>query len=324
MGNIIGESYYYFKYFARNKIKAKNDASDWVYEHYVKQPFWDTDTANRKVAEMIAEGSPFMMGRFGSVELFNMRVDEFHQSSKTDKACEQLSTCAGFFPQDISLLPRFNTVMKDACREVDVLGVWQQPCEDYYIKKYCTSLKATARLISIEPWRSKFPWSSALEGKKVLVIHPFEESIQNHFANRDKLFPGTSILPPFTLKTLKAVQTAGDATDSRFATWFDALNWMCHECEKIDFDIALIGCGAYGFPLAAHIKKMGKQAVHLGGCLQILFGIKGRRWDEMEPDIVAMYNDYWDYPLAHEIPQGSGGVEGGTYWKKETGEDKTL
>ena len=38
MGNIIGESYYYFKYFARNKIKAKNDASDWVYEHYVKRP----------------------------------------------------------------------------------------------------------------------------------------------------------------------------------------------------------------------------------------------------------------------------------------------
>ena len=106
MGNIIGESYYYFKYFARNKIKAKNDASDWVYEHYVKQPFWDTDTANRKVAEMIAEGSPFMMGRFGSVELFNMRVDEFHQSSKTDKACEQLSTCAGFFRQDFTYFLR--------------------------------------------------------------------------------------------------------------------------------------------------------------------------------------------------------------------------
>ena len=92
---------------------------------------------------------------------------------------------------------------------------------------------------------------------------------------------------------------------------------MCGECEKIDFDIALLGCGAYGYPLAAHIKKMGKQAIHLGGCLQILFGLKGRRWDEEEPDIVARYNDYWHYPMASEVPKGSGDVEGGTYWKKE-------
>jgi len=30
-----------------------------------------------------------------------------------------------------------------------------------------------------------------------------------------------------------------------------------------------------------------------------------------------MYNDYWHYPMASEVPKGSGDVEGGTYWKKE-------
>ena len=79
--------------------------------------------------------------------------------------------------------------------------------------------------------------TSALAGKKVLVIHPFEESIQNQYKHFDKLFPGTDILPEFELKTLKAVQTAGSATDARFATWFDALDYMCRECEKIDFGI---------------------------------------------------------------------------------------
>ena len=44
---------------------------------------------------------------------------------------------------------------------------------------------------------------------------------------------------------------------------------------KFDFDVALIGCGAYGFPLAAKLKTAGKQAIHLGGVLQALFGIKG-------------------------------------------------
>lgn len=49
---------------------------------------------------------------------------------------------------------------------------------------------------------------------------------------------------------------------------------MKDEIDKRDYDIALIGCGAYGFPLAAHIKRSGKKAVHLGGALQLLFGIK--------------------------------------------------
>ena len=35
-------------------------------------------------------------------------------------------------------------------------------------------------------------------------------------------------------------------------------------------------------PLAAFIKSIGKKAVHLGGSTQILFGIKGERWDERD------------------------------------------
>ena len=317
MGTIIGAAYYQLKYYFRRRLRTAVPESDWIYRHYVHRKFYDTESLNRLTAELIHSGKPFMMGRFGAVELFNMRTAEFHLDSKQEKACEQLSTCAGFFPADTSLLPRFNDVMKDACAVTDILGIWQNSCEDYYIKKYCPKELATCQLISLEPWRCKHPWSAALKGKKVLVIHPFEESIRDQYRYHDKLFPGTDILPEFELKTLKAVQTAGSAVDSRFSNWFEALDWMCRECEKIDFDIALIGCGAYGFPLAAHIKKMGKQAIHLGGCLQIMFGLKGRRWDELDPDVAAMYNDYWHYPKQTEIPTGSEGVEGGTYWKKE-------
>lgn len=316
MGNIIGEAYYYLKYFIRNKIKEKNRESDWIYRHYVGKPFWNMAQLNENVAGYIKDGIPFMMGRFGAVEMFNMRTDEFNRTDKVAKSCEQLYTCAGFFPNDTALIPQFNNVMKDACRQADILGVWQTPCEDYFIKKYCTSLKATCVLKSIEPWWYDNPWSAALKGKKVLVIHPFEDSIINQYKNHDKLFSNHLILPDFELKTLKAVQTAGNQTDDRFKNWFEALEWMCGECEKTDFDIALVGCGAYGFPLAAHIKKIGKQAVHFGGSLQILFGIKGRRWDELVPDVVAMYNDYWHYPMDSETPKGHEGVEGGTYWKK--------
>ena len=83
------------------------------------------------------------------------------------------------------------------------------------------------------------------------------------------------------------------------------------EIEKHDFDICLLGCGAYGFPLAAHVKRLGKKAVHIGGALQLLFGIKGRRWDR---EFSSIYNDAWVRPEENEKPRNANSVEGGCYW----------
>ena len=54
-------------------------------------------------------------------------------------------------------------------------------------------------------------------------------------------------------------------------------------------------------------KRLGKQAVHLGGATQLLFGIKGKRWGEIG-------NEHWVSPLAEERPQGFEKIEGGCYW----------
>ncbi len=277
---------------------------------------------NNLIKEEILSGRPFMAGRFGGFEVFAMQSAEFDDAEKMERAIDFLDKSAGFFPKDAKLLYRFNELMKDACSEVDMLGCWLVNYEEYYIKKYCKSIKSVSPLMALEPWNTmSSPWSEALEGKKVLVIHPFEDTIRKQYEKRDKLFENPGLLPDFELKTLKAVQTSGSATDDRFETWFDALEYMCDECDKIDFDVALIGCGAYGFPLAAHIKKMGKQAVHLGGVLQILFGIKGRRWDESDTHL--MYNETWVYPDKSEIPSGAEKVENACYWEvKADGEEE--
>lgn len=81
-------------------------------------------------------------------------------------------------------------------------------------------------------------------------------------------------MPEFELKVLKAVQTLAGGQDDRFTDWFEALDYMYCEALKMEFDVAIIGCGAYGMPLAAKLKQAGKKAVHLGGVTQILFGIK--------------------------------------------------
>ena len=91
---------------------------------------------------------------------------------------------------------------------------------------------------------------------------------------------------------------------------------MKEQCSKCDFDVAIIGCGAYGFPLAAEIKRMGKCAVHLGGATQLLWGITGRRWIQgnyhnFSNDVV---NNYWVRPMDCEKPINAEEVEGGCYW----------
>ena len=83
---------------------------------------------------------------------------------------------------------------------------------------------------------------------------------------------------------------------------------------KEEFDVALIACGAYGLPLAARLREAGKQAVHVGGALQLLFGIRGTRWDDFSL-LKPFYNEAWRYPLESEhLKTDSKGVENGCYW----------
>lgn len=305
--------YYYLLYKLRNAVNLRE--KDRVNGRYAGKPIVGEEAFFDGIREALTSKKPYMVGRFGAVEQFVMRAWEFNQTAKQDKACNQLYSCAGFFPEEKTLMPEFADTMKQAAAQADVLGVWYQPCEDYFIRHYCREMKQAVMLKLIEPWNNENPWTRVLEGRKVLVVHPFEESIRMQYRKRENLFENKNMLPEFELKTLKAVQTAGDARDERFNNWFEALQYMCDEVDKIDYDIALLGCGAYGFPLAAHIKRQGKVAVHMGGSLQILFGIKGKRWDELFPNVNRMYNEYWEYPLDSEVPKNHGVVEGGTYWK---------
>jgi hypothetical protein len=58
------------------------------------------------------------------------------------------------------------------------------------------------------------------------------------------------------------------------------------------------------------LKDMGKVAIHVGGSVQLLFGIKGKRWDD-RTDIIT---EEWDYPLPQDCPQGKEVVENACYW----------
>ena len=146
-----------------------------------------------------------------------------------------------------------------------------------------------------------------------MLVHPFDYTIRSQYARRDELFKDKSMLPDFDLITYRPAMTFLGLS-SPYRDWFEALAKMCHDVSQIDFDVAILGCGAYGMSLGAFVKRdLKKQAIHLGGVTQILFGIKGGRWDE-RPRFNALYNDSWVRPCEAERPDNFCQHEGGAYW----------
>lgn len=284
--------------------------------NYYGRTIYGISETNQKIRDLILAQQPFMVGRLGNTELYTMVA--YQKECKNiffkKRINKRLVKHAGFFPDETAEVKKFVKLMEKACEEVDLLGTWTHYMEDYIVNKYCKKDCWYGRLAGLEPWYSEDePWSELLKGKRVVFVHPFEDTIKKQWEVRDKLFLSNKMLPEFDLRIVKAVQTIAGNPDKRFSSWFGALDYMYHEVMKEDFDIAIIGCGAYGFPLAAQIKKAGKSAIHLGGATQLFMGIKGNRWDN-KPKISRYYNEYWTKPLPEDTPENSNQVEKGCYW----------
>ncbi|WP_034919511.1 hypothetical protein [Gillisia sp. CAL575] len=311
------------------------------YQKVDKQPFkyvrgiQEQEMASIKISEKLLAPEPCMIARFGAFELhmllnylaiknYKYRISSY-LVGKTDqwwwnrKLMNSMKNNAGFFPNDEKHISQFCELMLKDIAEVDILGSWLYTEKNVDIYRSKNSLNMHLRLL--EPFWSETPWTSALKGKKVLVVHPFSETIVQQYKKRSLLFD-KEILPEFELRTIQAVQSLGG--DSAFKTWFEALDYMKAEIDKQDYDVCLIGAGAYGFPLTAHVKRQGKKAVHLGGALQLLFGIRGKRWENPDYGVITwgipkgsysnLMNEHWVRPGEVTKPKNAQSVEGACYW----------
>ena len=291
----------------------------------------DPDIISSHIREKLLSPEPCMLSRFGAVEIGCVvnYLGIYHQKRKIIKYIKgeafpwwweeetmyPMRNNAGFFSATPELLKRFSEMMIEDMPLIDILASWRFE-EEYFSKELQNAYK-----IDFEPYNpfwSDVPWTAALENKKVLVVHPFAETIQKQYLRKELIHKDPRVLPTFDLQTIKAIQTIGNQGDGRFETWFDALEFMKNEIDKMDYDVCLLGCGAYGMPLAAHMKRSGKKAVHLGGSLQLLFGIRGARWENSNYNATYNYsklmNEFWVKPSATETPSKAQQVEEGCNW----------
>ena len=300
----------------------------------------DRGEANRIIYDLLMSPNPCMISRFGTTELITVNnylcvkssepfiskvwkyiSDETHTPWWFKDNFKYMWMYSGIFPATQEIAEKLAERYLEDTRLIDVLGSFQ------YYEKYMP-LREDVQKVHLEtlyPFFVDNPWTLALKGKKVLVVHPFDTTINYQATRKNKIFTDKNIWPDYELVTYKAVQSAAEIKVP-FQDWFEALKYMENEIDKIDFDICLLGCGAYGLPLAAHIKRRGKKAVHLGGGIQLLFGIMGKRWDDIDylkayniPEIAqkpynSLYNNYWIKPLKEDTPKEALKVDGAVYW----------
>lgn len=284
------------------------------------RPIASGEAGNIVVGDAVRHGRPVLIARLGASELHCLNY--FTRWSRVRKAGgpypgsvrREMYLNAGFFPASDRTLDRFSTEFLHAVSHVDVMAVWFNRNEHRIVRQYCPSA-SLVELSCLEAMRFRAPWTATLAGKVVLVIHPFARTIESQYrAARRELFANPDVLPEFELKTIRSVQSIAGNTEG-FGSWFDALHTMYDRIDAEQFDIAIVGAGAYGLPLAAFVKSLGKQAIHMGGATQILFGIKGRRWEsEYRDSIGKLINEHWVRPLPEETPERAEIVEGGAYW----------
>ena len=202
---------------------------------------------------------------------------------------------------------KYYRLFTTAMSEIDILGSWLF-WEKVYQKELQTSIKI--RLSRLEPYYHSTNWLLALHNKKVLVIHPMKESILRQFEKKDLLFESGKGMPDCHLSVMQALYF----DDNKYNTWVKIYEYYLNEVEKFDFDIVIIGNGSWGMPLGAYLKNKEKKVIHLGGAVQLLFGIMGNRWFNDYPFVRDLMNEHWIFPNPSETPTWSEGYDKKAYW----------
>ena len=103
-------------------------------------------------------------------------------------------------------------------------------------------------------------------------------------------------------------------THEKYPTVIDLFEFIMGKITAKDFDIALIAAGGLSIPIASTIKNMGKVSIDLGGHLQFLFGVIGKRWRNREENKRDYFNEWWiDMPVKYK-PKETDVCDAGAYW----------
>jgi len=298
-----------------------------------------------QIKKALETNQPIVIGKIGANEL--LLIYCYHLISQVrmpngypPDVLREIEFGAGLYPVDKPTIEQFISVYLDSLRSIDIFASWNDRFIEFERALYSSYISkpdkqslngGIVELTALESFYTSrdYWWQTLFSGRCVLVISPFVDSIQKQLepGKREKVWRGRwKDFWPDDIKfkfikfehpwSLLSKEEQANPTLEESKLFMDKLKRFEKEIDLIgDFDIALIGAGCYSLPLCNFIKNTKSRiAFHLGGGLQMMFGVYGARWDISNGIFKDYVNDAWIRPSGNEVPGGFKKQENGAYF----------
>lgn len=249
----------------------------------------------------------------------NPRLQQAIRTSRRFHACQQI----GVFPSTNEYLDSTVQGFAESVKNMDFLAVHDSPL----VPGISRELDLNAGLLSFSdiepnkdtPYNSLDCYLPSFRDKRILIVTTPADLLVSR-ANKET-FESTwqkidmPWFQPQSVEALPFVSLFDIDINNVYSTSLEVFKDISHEISKRDFDIALIAAGSLGIPLAHHVKNLGKVGLSLGGHLQVIFGVQGKRWRENPHWQQAYWNESWIDMPRELIPRGTAWrADDGAYW----------
>lgn len=133
------------------------------------------------------------------------------------------------------------------------------------------------------------PWSTSLNGKKLLIISEFNKIIREKLDNREKIY-GIDLYPECEFIFIDLTE------DDKKLSYDILLKKLFNNINNLSdkFDVALLSCGGLSNLILSSIDDINKSGIVVNSFLEISFGIYNNDFEERHQDIIKLYkNEYW-------------------------------
>lgn len=266
-----------------------------------------------------------LIGRNGTIELQVLATEDIIP----EHLMKTLELHAGIFPSAEPSVKIWKQAYLNSLKQIHdepIVAGWYKPLEivEKAILEQCCPNAVHMPLRCLEPYyvEEKYRWTRFLAGKKVAVVSSFAKTIESQIPKRkeiwgekaDSLLPADTEWIPIQTRYPPILAEGRAGWPAGVTTWMGAARYISDKIVAANPDICLIGCGGMGMIIAGILKQKGIVCIVMGGAIQVLFGIKGKRW--VSHDVISKFwNDSWVWPAQEETPKGAAKIEGSCYWK---------
>ena len=292
---------------------------------------YDNYQMNDWISSKLKSDEIFSCVRLGNTE--HILIEYILSGQKIPDRWVSYTHLAGIFPHTYEFCrDGYYPKIDQALEKSDAIGHPGASSDDFFElfkKKYLTNTISFTQCQFLDPiYLLDYvdPWTKYLKGKKVLVVNSSASSIKKQWNSIKNIWKDDlEKICPFDLVEVIRSPFApsvcgGDLyfNDVKIENWVQSSEMLCSMIDDVDYDIALIGAGAYAPLLASFIKSKNKSVITTCGSTQLFFGVKGKRWSKNVTKHSELFDENWIYPIEEDLPMNLKFIEsfegGDAYW----------